>query len=474
MPAKLPSRLVQSRHGIYYLRIIQNGREQRRSLRTRDPAVARDAAYQFGAKIRSMKNAFDFDLDPEMRAQIDQITIRIRAQQLADEARIEAAARKLAGLDDQPAPAAHPQPVPSTTQPAAPASGTTVAEACDGYLALRTPEITSSTLRSWRTALDRLKRDLGHLAVDAVTTEQLNSIGAALDAQKRARATIENYYDTWDLLFAWLKDTGKIPQNPVRKPKWSRTIAKRLDAERGRPRHPYAAVDLEKLFNRDRLAALARPEELWLPILALYTGARLESLCRLRTSDFTEYAPGCWQVHFDPQYDKCGRNRDIPLHPALIDAGLIEYIADVKRLAIEGDYLFPLLGEVAGRRGHYASKRYGDRRKALGIERGKDFHSFRTTIISTLEYTRAHHGAKRAFVGHEEGDNDDVHARDYEKATYTVQDLATEILPRLDFAAWPGYAPDLKGIYNHDMLKRFIAADGERKPRGTAMKMRKK
>lgn len=55
MPAKLPHYLICSRHGIYYLRYVFQGREKRKSLGTRDPAVARRAAYLFGATISAMK-----------------------------------------------------------------------------------------------------------------------------------------------------------------------------------------------------------------------------------------------------------------------------------------------------------------------------------------------------------------------------------------------------------------------------------
>ena len=52
---KLYSRLVKSRHGIYYLRLQVSGIDKRWSLGTRDPSQASIAAYKIGAKILSMK-----------------------------------------------------------------------------------------------------------------------------------------------------------------------------------------------------------------------------------------------------------------------------------------------------------------------------------------------------------------------------------------------------------------------------------
>lgn len=41
----LPSRLVKSRHGIYYLRTVEGRHETRKSLGTRDPVAAKRSAY---------------------------------------------------------------------------------------------------------------------------------------------------------------------------------------------------------------------------------------------------------------------------------------------------------------------------------------------------------------------------------------------------------------------------------------------
>ena len=51
---QLKSRLVKSRHGIFYLRIQKFGIDKRFSLNTRDPLRAAVAAHQLGAKIASM------------------------------------------------------------------------------------------------------------------------------------------------------------------------------------------------------------------------------------------------------------------------------------------------------------------------------------------------------------------------------------------------------------------------------------
>jgi hypothetical protein len=48
---KLPSHLWVSRHGIFYIRITHKGVDLKRSLHTRDSAIAHAFAYKFGAAM---------------------------------------------------------------------------------------------------------------------------------------------------------------------------------------------------------------------------------------------------------------------------------------------------------------------------------------------------------------------------------------------------------------------------------------
>lgn len=182
-----------------------------------------------------------------------------------------------------------------------------------------------------------------------------------------------------------------------------------------------------------------------MPILGLLTGARLEAIGRLRLSDFREYEPGRWSIRFDPRFDKCGREREIPIHPLLIEIGFIHYLTDITSLEFEEDWLFPGLTEIDTRRTHYTSKRFGELRKALGIDDGSDFHAFRRTVVSCLAKNGCDGYIRRAFVGHEEGDPNDVHEINYAKPEYGPAALALSVFKALDYEksdgfSWPGWS----------------------------------
>lgn len=478
MPSKLASRLVISRYGVYYLRLIKNKREQRWSLRTRDPVVAKRAAYKFGELLMSNQPISEYTLklnkgdieemstdgSAEDHARLMTAYNALKAFSSERQARLDEVAESIKSLPAIPA-----EP-PSNKAPTG--NGMTIKEACDQYMQQRKAELTESTKRTYQTTWNRLAAEFGDdTPAHQITSQQITAIFNVMDDQKKARKTISGYAEAMKYLFEWLIKRGEIIINPVIKPSWGSTVAARLDAQRGRPRLAYDTKDdFEKLFNRDALEAIKRPEALWLPLIAAFTGARLESLCRLTCPDFTEYEAGKYMVHFNIQWDKTGRARDIPLHPILVKSGLINYVRDIQARYGAGSLIFPHLTAIGGDLGHYPSTQFGERRKKIGIASGKDFHGFRTTLISCLQSHLAHPNLKRAFVGHESTDafgekvKLDVHAKNYEQATFDVKRLEAEILPLIDFKRYLGFNFDIDNIYNKQaMMESLSDIEGKRK-----------
>lgn len=144
------------------------------------------------------------------------------------------------------------------------------------------------------------------------------------------------------------------------------------------------------------------PHQYWTPVIGLFTGARLSEICQLTTGDIKEYAPGAWQISFnddeDGEDDDDGSRRKsnkrlknkssrrvIPVHPQLVELGLIDYWKKRKK---EGDV--NLLGVEAAEKDGYG-KVPGDffrnrlLREYVGINsETKVFHSFRYTFITRL------------------------------------------------------------------------------------------
>ncbi|MGO4813998.1 hypothetical protein AB4156_31185 [Cupriavidus sp. 2MCAB6] len=126
----------------------------------------------------------------------------------------------------------------------------------------------------------------------------------------------------------------------------------------------------------------------WLPLLGLYTGARLPELCRLQLSDVLELE-GVWCLRFrerrrDDATASLAGVRHVPLHSHLLRWGLPAYVAGERTARGSG----PLFPQLATDRADYramAFSRWFSRyvRQELGFgERPLTFCSFRHTFAA--------------------------------------------------------------------------------------------
>lgn len=164
---------------------------------------------------------------------------------------------------------------------------------------------------------------------------------------------------------------------------------KRPDEERD----VFTPEDLKALFGcPDYVEDRFRESfQFWLPLLAAYTGARLEELGQLHLDDFKQdEESGLWYLDLrDDSEDKSLKNktarRRVPLHKDLLEVGLLERVAVLRKQG--HDRLFPELTRCNARAKYTdkASQWFGRHVKKLGIRdegEKKTFHSLRHTFIT--------------------------------------------------------------------------------------------
>jgi integrase len=197
-------------------------------------------------------------------------------------------------------------------------------------------------------------------------------------------------------------------------------------------RDVFTSEDLGELFIKSKEYGQDKhriPENFWIPLLALYTGCRMEEMCQLYVNQVVEI-DGVWCLDIDEKYPdqsvKTSEKRIIPLHPFLIDE--LKFHKFVKRLSPEGR-LWTNLIRINSRYGHSFGKWFGDFRKRCGIDSGKKvFHSFRHTVITHLK----HKDVKDQFISELVG-----HSVEGEKGRYgkrfNPKKLLKETVMKLDF-----------------------------------------
>lgn len=148
------------------------------------------------------------------------------------------------------------------------------------------------------------------------------------------------------------------------------------------------------------------PENLWVPLLGLFTGARQNELCQLRCEDVKEVDGIHYlEIRHRPELNqstKTRKDRTVPLHPVLVELGFLEYVKGVPQ-----ERLWPNLQLHKGKWQHAFSKRYNrtvrERIKEAG---GKevDFHSLRHTFLNWFKQhlELSFHNAKllKSLAGH--------------------------------------------------------------------------
>ncbi|MDH4203321.1 MAG: site-specific integrase [Phycisphaerae bacterium] len=198
--------------------------------------------------------------------------------------------------------------------------------------------------------------------------------------------------------FHWAVDQGYLASNPFSNLTISTGTRAKDDVL------PFEKEELIKIFNTPmyREHSYIHPHQFWLPILGLYTGARIEELCQLKGDDIREVdGIPCLDIHEDGEQRLKTKSstRLVPVHPFLIELGFVAYCKKRGRWRI-----FPELHKASGKYSHNASKWFGRYKDNLGFEkRKKSFHSFRHTVASMLRRKRIPAYETQMLLGHETG-----------------------------------------------------------------------
>jgi integrase len=194
--------------------------------------------------------------------------------------------------------------------------------------------------------------------------------------------------------------------------------------------------------------AIYRDAYWWLPVAALWTGARLEELAQLHHEDLlTENGIPYIRIHDDGIRRVKTENsvRNVPIHSVLVGLGFVDLFDKAKA----GQRIWPELLPTGRMKkfGDTYSSHFTDYRQRCGLyERFMDFHSLRRTFITCMR-TRANVDAMTvaALAGHDEELPIFEQAAQTDKYTdYGIKPLA-EAIERLDFQ---GYGLDLGLIAN--------------------------
>ncbi|MAF74852.1 MAG: hypothetical protein CMF17_03160 [Idiomarinaceae bacterium] len=127
------------------------------------------------------------------------------------------------------------------------------------------------------------------------------------------------------------------------------------------------------------------PHYYWLPLIGLYTGARMNEICQLYVDDIVDDNGVMLFKFTDERPDQRLKNKNsrrvVPIHSELIRLGFLDYVKSVK--ALKHPRLFDALTKSRDGYSKNASNWFARFRKKLGINiegKKQDFHSFRHNV----------------------------------------------------------------------------------------------
>lgn len=161
--------------------------------------------------------------------------------------------------------------------------------------------------------------------------------------------------------------------------------------------------ELKRLFQGEELQEFAanakRVQQFWLPVLCLYTGARINEVAQINPQvDVRQEAKsGVWYLLITEDTEshevveksvKTGATREAPLHRHLLELGFLEFVEKIRQTG--ATVLFPLWPPCCGRASVNTGKWFSRFLRKIGLhgtenEAGKALHGahlFRHTLLT--------------------------------------------------------------------------------------------
>ena len=254
-----------------------------------------------------------------------------------------------------------------------------------------------------RKAIVQWKSKLFEWPVKAAETKAFRGLGfqAVIDANRTVKkpaisgTTINKYLSAVGSFCRYLKSNGYIEDDAT---------GLHLELDRSKRKVvPFNSTQLEVMFSsplfngcggdkseHEAGAIRVRDWRYWLPLIALYSGARLGEIAQLLVRDVKKIG-GHWSLHICADGGEfksvktAGSERVVPIHPKLIKLGILDY----RDVAGRGDHggLFPeMKPDARGFMSGVPSKFFQGYFRAIGIkdDHSVNFHSFRHGIADAF------------------------------------------------------------------------------------------
>lgn len=260
-----------------------------------------------------------------------------------------------------------------------------------------------TTVSDYQKVLDAFAQFIERKELALITRKDVLSFRDDLTAKGQSPTTVSRKVGILKTLFRAGMDYDCMAANPAHQ---VRTVC----GNQKKSRVAFTEDDLTRIFQSSIYTENFRPQGggkdacFWLPMMALFTGARVEEIAQLLVDDIHhEQGLGPYlNITDEAEHGKlknAASRRRIPIHSILLDCGFLEYAESVRdRL-----FLFPeLKPNPRGKLGGYFSNFFSGylRTKVRITDKRKVFHSFRHTFKDICRSVGIDEAVHDALTGH--------------------------------------------------------------------------
>lgn len=278
--------------------------------------------------------------------------------------------------------------------------------------------------------------------------DKANLANLRYEEAKKTLATIKRF-------FAFARKSRWISSNPAELAEIDMPARTMKISEQGNGYEPFTIGELNRIFERPLYTgcqndesglnkpgdAHPRRSRFWLPLVALFSGLRMQEILQLEKSDFSSFGTGyCVRVtdavhgtDYKPEeYVKRLKTkkalRTVPIHPELVRIGFIDFA-----MSSEREWLFPDRPKAqADKMSDQFSKRFHIFLKPTGVwvPKRKVFHSFRGSFNDAMRAGGVPREYREPIMGWKYSDTED--------GTYGAGHVASHLLNEVSKAKYEG------------------------------------
>jgi integrase len=214
--------------------------------------------------------------------------------------------------------------------------------------------------------------------------------------------SINKHLEKISTLLRWAERNGYVEKNVAS------GITIKQNKRSQESRYPFSASELTEIFSTSIYKENNHQHSyyFWLPLLALFTGARINELCQLRLEDIN-FSSDIPYIDINAKNGNKLKNpsarRLIPIHKTLIDIGFITFVENSIAVEPNNERLFPSITPGRDGYGTAPSKWFGRHKKKLHLDSAnkKAFHSFRHNFSDALQAAGVPEQIAARLLGHQ-------------------------------------------------------------------------